>query len=148
MTTPLLQQALEALERLDGWLNVRHLGGLMPEEKALATAIRAHLEEPKGEEAPTGFAWVTINGQRMLARTDAAANPTIAYTASPPAPQAERVALTPLTEEQIKSLLASAGGDLEENERVNFVLLEFIRLLFVKFCEVNGSGTSAKKEQP
>lgn len=60
MTTPLLQQALEALERLDGWLNVRHLGGLMPEEKALATAIRAHLEEPKGGPWEGGEGWESL----------------------------------------------------------------------------------------
>ncbi len=30
-----IAELVEALERIDGWLAVRHLGGLMPNEKAL-----------------------------------------------------------------------------------------------------------------
>ena len=40
----LMRQALEALRRLDGWLEVRHLGGLMPDEKALTAELGARLE--------------------------------------------------------------------------------------------------------
>lgn len=40
----LLRQAVEMLNIIDGWLRVRHLGGLSPVEKVLTEAIRQHLE--------------------------------------------------------------------------------------------------------
>ena len=40
----------EALERLDGWLEVRHLGGLMPNEKELLKTTTAQSLAEHGNE--------------------------------------------------------------------------------------------------
>ena len=49
-----LKLALEALERLDGWLALRYGSGLTPEEKQTVTAIKEVLAQP--EQEPVAFA--------------------------------------------------------------------------------------------
>ena len=45
-----VNQLREALERLDGWLEVRHLGGLMPNEKELLKTTTAQSLAERKEE--------------------------------------------------------------------------------------------------
>jgi hypothetical protein len=45
-----LDLALEALERLDGWLALRYGSGLTPQEQQVVTAIKQALAQPATEE--------------------------------------------------------------------------------------------------
>ena len=50
MTKEALTLALEALERLDGWLALRYGSGLTPQEKQTVTAIKEALAQPEQEK--------------------------------------------------------------------------------------------------
>ena len=49
-----IRDAAAALERLDGWLKLRHLGGLMPQEAATLAALNAALARPAPVQEPVG----------------------------------------------------------------------------------------------
>lgn len=54
-----LKMAIEALERIDGWLLERNLSGLMPKEKQVLNACKEALEEAEKQE------WQSLNADEI-----------------------------------------------------------------------------------
>ena len=52
MTRELITELTNTLERMDGWLKVRHFSGLMPDEIALINAAREYLATEPSDESP------------------------------------------------------------------------------------------------
>ena len=103
MTKEALTLALEALERLDGWLALRYGSGLTPQEKQTVTAIKEALAQPEQEPV----ACVVPHGATMRlewASVDAAHNAKIGPLYTTP-PQRK-----PLTDEEIGAILEGVNA--------------------------------------
>ena len=105
-----MKLALEALERLDGWIALRHGLGLTPQEKEIVTALREALAEQPSQQEPVAFSQflsdvVTAAGLLSHGKTDKALAARISEFAFrlrlSPQPPAQPAPRQPLTDEMV-----------------------------------------------
>jgi hypothetical protein len=95
-TDEALDLALEALERLDGWLALRYGSGLTPQEQQVVTAIKQALAAPVQEPV----AWMQPDEVHISLWKDD--YHTIPLYTTPPAAQRQWVGLTLTDREKLR----------------------------------------------
>ena len=120
MSKTAMKLALEALERLDGWLALRYGSGLTPQEKEVITALREALAEQPAQQEPVAWPCL-IAGADFSEDTVTLAMQCTDYKVSAGkhwlsnTPPAQR---KPLTDEQIEDIWADCPADWDDKINV------------------------------